>query len=87
MRDWRRPVKELPELMREAGYFREAARLEREFTLKRISRLLGGDYMMILLACELVKSVKRKWREEEAELYCVVSRSQFHVHNQKEGKM
>ena len=65
MRDWRRPVKELPELMREAGYFREAARLEREFTLKRISRLLGGDYMMILLACELVKSVKRKWKEEK----------------------
>ena len=39
-RDWRRPVKELPELLREAGYFREAKQVELEFALERAKKLL-----------------------------------------------
>jgi hypothetical protein len=38
--DWRRPIKELPEMLREAGYIREADRLEREYVEVRLRRLL-----------------------------------------------
>jgi len=34
------PIVELPELLRQAGYHKEAKRLEREFTMRKIERLV-----------------------------------------------
>ena len=35
------PIVELPQLLRQAGYYREAERLEREFTIRKIMRLVA----------------------------------------------
>jgi len=36
-----KPIVELPELLRQAGYVEEAKRLEREFTMRKIIRLVA----------------------------------------------
>ena len=35
-----KPIVELPQLLRQAGYYKEAERLEREFTIRKIERLV-----------------------------------------------